>query len=492
MHMNIYMHAYVNAGYICSMSLPVINRDLERQHLLALASSGKRNMALVTGRRRIGKTFLLTNMWKERPFFYFTAANTTGQANRRQLIEDFARHSKQDLRAEDYPTWRTVFREILRGLSQPSVIILDEFQYLAVGGQGLQEVASELNAVWEQPTDSPVLLVLSGSALTTMVALAAGGSPLYGRFNYQTVLKPFNHYYAKELSGLSKNKEAAIMYACFGGTPRYLAAYDNTISLRQNIERSLLSPQGEVRQLIETSLEQEEGLRDVGSYRAILDAVAGGLTERNAIAQRAGLDNDAGLRRRLSKLIELDYLNARQNFGAKPNAAIRYELADLAFRFQSYFTVRNRSQLDRLGPEIVYGEVVGPQLGTYVGKAFELIVRESLNKLGGTKDLPLLSELGTWEGADRNKNSIEIDLVARTFDGRTVTGEVKWNDKPVGPSLHTKHLVKLEALASSGHKWAKDALRPDAVRIYVSANGFKGNWDFEGKQVLLKLEDLYV
>lgn len=286
-------------------------------------------------------------------------------------------------------------------------------------------------------------------------------------------------------------REAAVMYACFGGTPRYLAAYDKAFSLRQNIEQLLLSPQGEVRQLIETSLEQEEGLRDVGSYRAILDAVASGLTERNEIAQRAGLENDAGLRRRLAKLIELDYLNARQNFGAKPNAAIRYELADLAFRFQSYFTARNRSQLDRLGPEVVYQEVVGPQLDTYVGKAFELIVRESLTKLGGTNGFPVLSELGTWEGADRNRNSIEIDIVARTFDGKMVTGEVKWNDKPVGPSLHTKHLSKLEALASSGHTWAKDALEPDAVRVYASASGFTEDWVVDGKVILLDLPKLY-
>lgn len=469
----------------------LINRANERARLLALADEPARRLALVTGRRRIGKTYLLTHAWGDRPWFYFTAANTTGGANRRQLIRDFARHTQRDLPEEDYPTWRTVFRELLSGPRSPRVVVLDEFQYLANGERGLGAVASELNAAWEQPGSTPLLLVLSGSALGTMNALAAGGSPLYGRFAYHTVLRPFGHAYARELTGIADLRTATEAFACFGGTPRYLAAYRPERGFRQNVEALLLSPTGEVRQLIETALDQEEGLREVSAYRAILDAVAGGMTERTRIAQRAGLANDAGLRRRLRTLVDLDYLRARRNFDAKPNAPVRYALADLAFRFQSFFVTRYRSQLDRLGPGIVYREAVKPLLATYVGKAFEDLVHGALDVSGGRGGIPVLAELGRWEGADRDRRLVEIDIVGRTFGSEAVTGEVKWNAKPLGPGVHERHLGKLRALADSGQAWARQALAPEATRVYVSAAGFAGGWPASERIVRLGLEELY-
>lgn len=47
-------------------------------------------LALVTGRRRVGKTFLLTHAWEAENIFLFTAARTTPELNRQQLIHDLA------------------------------------------------------------------------------------------------------------------------------------------------------------------------------------------------------------------------------------------------------------------------------------------------------------------------------------------------------------------------------------------------------------------
>lgn len=102
-----------------------------------------------------------------------------------------------------------------------------------------------------------------------------------------------------------------------------------------------------MRTLIETALDQEEGLREVPKYRAILRAVADGQTERHAIAQRAGLSNDNGLRVKLGTLIELGYLKERRNIDATPNSKSRYGLADAALRFYHRFVAPNISMLVR-------------------------------------------------------------------------------------------------------------------------------------------------
>jgi len=125
-------------------------------------------------------------LWPDQITFHFTAARTSPEINRRQSLEDLARWSKEPIDLDDYPTWRAVFRLLLQiRAPAPLVIVIDEFPYLASDEGGLAEVASELNAAWEQSRlERPMVLVLAGSSVATMEALAASGSPLYGRFDW--------------------------------------------------------------------------------------------------------------------------------------------------------------------------------------------------------------------------------------------------------------------------------------------------------------------
>ena len=81
-----------------------VDRDAERAGLRELLTQGRPQLALLYGRRRVGKTHLLKHIWPARTTFHFTAANTTPEQNRRQLIADASEWSGEALREEDYPT----------------------------------------------------------------------------------------------------------------------------------------------------------------------------------------------------------------------------------------------------------------------------------------------------------------------------------------------------------------------------------------------------
>jgi len=124
----------------------LVDRQRQLEELRRLINDGEPKLALLTGRRRSGKTYLLTPAWDEQDYFLFTASRVTAEANRAQLINDLADWTGEDLRDEDFPNWRTVFNLLLDlEHPQPIVLILDEFQYLAEDGD-LAAVASELNA----------------------------------------------------------------------------------------------------------------------------------------------------------------------------------------------------------------------------------------------------------------------------------------------------------------------------------------------------------
>lgn len=458
--------------YACRIML--INRDDEVATLrkLALADDGPK-LALLTGRRRVGKTFLLTHTWEADNYFIFTAARTSPKINRRQIIQDLSRFTKRTLHEADYPTWRSVFNLILDlRLEQPLAIVLDEFQYLAADTEGLAQVASELNAAWEQPREpQQLLIVLAGSAVSTLEALDTGGAPLFGRFDWRHKLFPFNYWYADQVAPFKSVRDRVATSGVFGGMPKYLSAIDTTRSLDENIAALHLAPNGLVRQLLETAIAQEEGLRDVASYNAILHVIAGGATTRNEIAQQAGLPNNTALIGRLDALQRFGWIRERKNIGRAKTHAIQYALNDAAMRFHYRFVEPHASMLARESPLVVW-EKLKPRLPAYLGLEFEGVVEEAYTRLRAAHDLPLVKDWSRFEGVDRNRESLEIDIVAPLFSGGTLTGVIKWNEKPVGPRLHMEHIDMLQRAAQAGQSWAHDALLPSSPLLYVSAAGF--------------------
>ena len=475
----------------------LIGRDQEQQELRRLSEGDSRGLALVTGRRRVGKTFLLTHTWPPDQYFLFTASRTSPEFNRQQLLKDLSRYVGTDFPAADYPTWRSIFNLLLDlDREQPLVVVFDEFQYLAESEAGLAEIASELNSAWERARPQrPFTLVLAGSAVGTIQGLATGGAPLYGRFDLQLKLQPLDYLDASALATFHDPLDRAIMYGTFGGMPRYLAAIDPAESLERNITRLMLSPQGQVRLLLETALDQEEGLRDIASYNAILRAVATGSTSRNEIAQQAGLKNDSALNLKIGTLVELGYLTSHRNIGAPPNAPYRYRLNDPALRFHQRFVQPNTSLLEREPPETVW-PLLQRHLPGYMGLEFEQITRQAYSHLREQYELPMVREWRRWEGTDRTRKSLEIDVVAPLLEEGVLTGAIKWNSESVTPELHYAHLQMLQRAADAGQKWAHQALEPHSPLLYVSASGFDIPFrsladKSERRIILLELADMY-
>lgn len=453
----------------------LVDRTDELAALRALLTRDTPQLALLYGRRRVGKTHLLNHVWPRKQVFYFTAAETTEEQNRATLVRDLADWLNQELHVEDYPTWRAVFRLLMDARTpEPLAVVLDEFQYLGKEVEDLSAIASELNAVWEQPRVArPLVLVLSGSAVKSLEALNAGGAPLYGRFTWTAKIEPFDYRHAAEMAPFRSLRDRVRLYAAFGGTPRYLAAVDRTQSVDENIGRLLLHPRGEVRGLIETALVQERGLREVSKYQAILRAIGTGSTEFSEIKDKAGLrgDVDTTVRRMLDKLIELGYVRAVRNIGAHPTAPYRYRIDDPAFAFYYEFVTRFEAALVRNDPTKIWERHIAPVFDGYVGHVFERVAEQAFTR-AGRQGVPMVSEWGRWEGRDRDRAALEMDIVAPLTDGRILTGGVKWNESPLPAKWHYHHMEMLQRLTRSGVKWAHAATAPESPLLWVAAGGF--------------------
>jgi AAA+ ATPase superfamily predicted ATPase len=486
------------AGQTLPAPPALVDRQVELAELRRLASERRPVLALLYGRRRVGKTFLLDHTWRGSRHFYFLAADTTAAVNRQELLRELRTvvGDGVDTDPGNYPSWRTIFR-VLADLAtdEPLVVVLDEFQYLMARED---DVVSQLVAVWDRELHGrPLMLVLCGSEVATMERLEAGNGPLYGRWNWAARLRPFDYFDAAAMVPDRPPREAALVYGILGGTPRFLATVQTGEPLSERVIASVLSPRGEVHLQLDRIIEQEKGIRDPAEYRALLAAIAGGTTRLDEIVQVTGLGDRANAVRRIAVLEGLELITRERNYGAHERAAWLHRIADPAVRFWYRFVQPNRSRLETGGARDVWATRVEPLLNDYMGKVFEGMCRQGFARHHARWGLPGAVEWARWEGKDRNRRSIEVDIVARLDDGRLLTGEVKWSAHPVDASVHVALLRNLEDLAASGQKWARDALSPhtSAGHLYCSAAGFTAAFRERAAQDprirLVSLEALY-
>lgn len=473
--------------------MDLIDREHELEELKDLPAAHKPCLGIIYGRRQVGKTYLLGRAWPEARAFYFLAADSTSELNRQDLLNELGGWAGRRFDPIDFPTWRTVFRLFVElSREAPLVVVLDEFQYL-LGGD--DDASSQLVAVWDREAQGhPLTLILCGSAVSTMEQLQTGGQPLFGRANWSARLRPFDYRDSARMVPDRSPREAALVYGIFGGTPRYLAVVRAHESIAAAASRALLSPNGEVHLQMSTLLEQERGIRDPAALRSVLAAIAAGHTEINTMAQAAGLGDQPHVVRRAIDVLEgLELVARTRNFGAGLRAPYRHYVLDNAVLFWHRFVLRHRSRLARRDEKAVWREHVAPYLNDYMGPVFERMVEQAFARYHARWDLPGPELWAGWTGQDRNRRSIEVDVVARLDDGRMLAGEIKWSSGRRGFELHNGLTRDLEDLANSGHAWAREALA--GQRLYVSAGGFTdefAGWAATEKRVhLLTLDDLY-
>ncbi len=469
----------------------IIDRERELGELRELAQTGDPSLGLLYGRRRVGKTYLLRRAWKQENFFYFLAADETLPQNRQELLHELNLNFNQNIQPRDYPNWRTVFRLFLRlAEEKPLVIVLDEFQYL-ISKKKEENLPSQLAAVWEEAEGIDITLLLCGSEISMMRSLKEGkGTPLYGRFNWAQRLQPFTYREAGLMLPKRNFREIIKTYAIYGGMPQYLDSISENEELKKHVCKNILSRRGEVHLQINSLFEQEKGIHDPGAYHAILSAIAAGNRTVNEIATVSGVQgkNNTITRDKLTRLMDLFLVDREKNCDAK-KGPYRYYILDHGVRFWYKYVLPNRSRIELGYEEEVWDHQVAPSLNTYIGHVFEHVCRESFVHYHQNWELSIYDSWGRWEGQDRNRKDIEIDIVARLVSGLRLTGEIKWSSSSVDVGLYYEHKNNLEALSSSGRKWAHQALK-EGGQIYFSAAGFSKQFQELAKDKHITLIDL--
>lgn len=392
-------------------------------------------MTFVVGRRRIGKTLLLTHTFSHQKALYLFVE----KKNEALLCEEFCIEIQNKLHVPIYGKLHT-FKDVFGYLMELSktlhfTLIIDEFQEFNTINSA---VYSEMQNVWDKNKQlSKLNLVLCGSVYSLMHKIfESAKEPLFGRataklhvkaFDIPTIKEILNDYYPNYT-----NEDLLAFYLFTGGVAKYVSLL---VSAKAFTKKKIIN---EI--FSENSLFLAEGRhvlidefgKDYTNYFSVLMLIASSKTSRTEMQSILNM-NLGGFLERLENDFEL--ITKVRPVLAKPSGRIvKYKINDNFLSFWFRFIFKYRSAVE-IGNFEYLKAIVERDYNTYSGIVLERYFRE---KLIAEENI---SRIGSyWEKENKN----EIDIVAlNEYEKTAIIVEVKRNPEKINLSILKQKAEKL-------------------------------------------------
>ncbi len=417
-----------------------VDRECELIALKDIYSSNKPEFIVVYGRRRVGKTELITRFGSDKNHVYLLAT----YQSEKDVIRKFSIRVAESFRDElilknPYEDWDSFFQYLWEKVKDKRVVVIfDEFPYLIQQNKALPSI---LQQYWDEKlSKTKIFLILCGSSISMMENEVLGyRSPLYGRRTGQMKIEPLSFKDAIKFFQPYKFVDKIRGYSIVGGIPAYLLKINSEKNIVGNIVENFIVKEkflyGEALFLL------REELKEPRTYFSILKSIASGKRKLNDIVLDSTLERNV-VGKYLDILRDLRIVDRLVPVTEKhPEKSKRglYIISDYYLKFWFTFIHPNMDYIDSGKTEKVK-DLIMENLDAYVSRVFEDVCIELLKDMSIKGRLPMeIERIGSWwDGKE------EIDIVAiNEKTNELLVGEAKWSNKPAG--LDVFHELKRKA-----------------------------------------------
>ncbi len=471
-----------------------LGRDAELALLNDLWASPRATLLILYGRRRVGKTSLLTH-WlgqTDHPVLYWVAVPTTSQEQLRSFSQALYRFTHGDEPAPSFytfETWEYAWKEVATiAQKERLTVFIDEFTYLL---ESDPSVAGILQNAWDhQLKKTNLFLALSGSHLGMLYRqVLSYQAPLYGRATAQIHLRPLPFGLTQAYFPNFSPEQRVTLYAIFGGIPAYWELVDQRLSVSDNIKKHLLTPNNFLQD--EPRLLLHDFVREPHNYIAILHAIAQNARTQQEIAHRAGLAQ-GHVSKYLSVLQEAGFVERRIPVTLGEQSRLgRYHITDPYLRFYYRFLATRQEQLAMRAQARALEEIKRHLLDFIGTHTWEELCREWVLRAGDLGKLPLPpDQVGSVWTKD-----VQVDVVGiNSMEKSLILGECKWRPQAIGRGTLSELIAKTPEIVPKHGNWRVHYLgfarggwtkAAQAFANEFSENGLKGeNWETAGMTLL--------
>jgi AAA+ ATPase superfamily predicted ATPase len=472
-----------------------IGREKEKKILHEALGSLEAEMVAIIGRRRIGKTFLIKETYKDQIVFEITGLQN---GPLEEQLENFTfilgRYAKPRFPIQTPRNWLNAFMLLIEYLETlPSegkkVIFLDELSWLATPKSGFLRALGFFWNSWA--VNQNIVVVICGSAASWMIKKVVnhhGG--LHNRITRLINLSPFTLKETEaylQSRGIHFNRYQIVqIYMAMGGVPHYLKEIKADKSAVQNIDSICFSELGILRtefQRLYPSL-FEHADKHIEIIRALASSHQG-LT-RNKILEKTQFPDGGNVTRILEELTESGFISVRYPFGKKKKNML-YRLSDEYSLFYLQF-IENRN---REGNNAWQHLSQTQAYKTWSGYAYENICIKHLFQIKKTLSIAgIYSESSSFfKTGNEKEKGFQIDLLIDRNDQVINIFEIKFYNREF--ILSKDYAEKLKTKLDRFEEVSKT--RKQLFLTLITTFGLKHNQHSLGLvNQVLTLDDLFL
>ncbi len=405
----------------------VIGREKEIKELNKLYDSSLPQFVAVYGRRRVGKTFLIDQTFKNRITFRHAGLSPVDYQQKNllkdQLKSFYYSLISQGMKKSKCPaSWLEAFFMLemhLQSIDNGSrqVVFLDELPWLDTPRSGFITALESFWNGWGCHRDN-FMLIVCGSATSWIVDnLINNHSGLYGRLTSEIKLSPFT---LKECEQYYQNKQIKLSrydivqsYMALGGIPYYLSYFDSGQSLAQSIDNLFFVKNAKLHdefdRLFASVFSRPEEIKKI--VKLLSKRHSGYMFEE--IAQKTGITSGGSLSNMLKALIASDFVLRYVPFGCSKRE-VHYKLVDPFCIFYLRYVPENSNYVTSFWQQ----NQASQSVVSWRGIAFEeicLLHIDQIKKALGIMGVSTQQSSWALRGNDEEEGT-QVDLIIQRAD----------------------------------------------------------------------------
>ena len=423
----------------------IVGRKNEVQTLTRFLNSKRPEFLAIYGRRRVGKTFLIKEYFKQKPIVFF---NITGlkKGSMKEQIKHFTSVLSDvfygGVELSYQSNWDDTFDLLTKSfktIKGKIVIFFDELPWMATPKSRLLE---SLDYYWNQhwSTDKRIKLIVCGSSASWIIKnIINNKGGLHNRLTYDIYLEPFNLFQTKQFleSRLIKlnHKHIVDLFMVLGGIPYYLDKIEKGLSSTQVIESLAFTRRSFLLREFDNLFSSLFKNSDV--YVDIITSIAShryGIGQ-NKLLQKLGksLSGKSGIQK-LGALEDAGFIMSFKPIFSKKRG-IYYRVIDNYSLFYLSWIQSIKQSLMRKSLLRGYWDKIkkSPSWNSWAGLSFESICYDHLPQITQALDLSPTSMPNTWRYVPKqpsDETGTQIDLLFDRDDNAITICDIKYTDKP--------------------------------------------------------------
>jgi len=411
------------------MESRITGRIKEQKYLQELYISGKSEFVAIYGRRRVGKTFLIRQLFENE--FVFDLAGLANSKTQNQLLNfNIAINHSNNHVFELTENWLLAFEQ-LRMLIEKSqkkrkIVFIDEIPWLDTPHSGF---ISALEHFWNgwACSRNDLMLIVCGSATSWMInKLINNHGGLHNRLTATIHLQPFTlsdtELFLKSQKIEYSRYQIAECYMTMGGIPYYLSKIKRGLSLAQNIDNLFFKRDAELQNEFKNLYASL--FKDATDYVKIVEALSKktkGLT-RNEILEATKLQSGGTFSEMIKNLESCGFIR-RYSLPTKRKRDVFYQLLDAYTLF--YF--KYLEKFDEQDEHFWTNATNSPQHNAWAGYAFEILALQHTNEIKRALGISgVQTAIFAWR-SEQYDPAAQVDLVIDRKDGIVHLCEIKFS-----------------------------------------------------------------